>query len=177
MTAVCSTPVRILIGPSLQAITVRLISIRKVTEDAYHNISCQPDFAYFDDPNGLYNFHIAYDSPCAGAGDNDVVDVNDMDMDNEPRIYGAYVDIGADEAYSCDDDLSEDDIYHPMDWYGADGVINLHEYYEFAKAWQTYDPNHPLCDPNDPGYVSSPNDPNYISASDNNRSRLQMRPG
>lgn len=104
-------------------------------EDAYHNISCEPNFAYCADPEGTYNFHLAYCSSCIGAGDNSVVDSNDRDMDYEQRIYGTNVDIGADEAYSCDGDLSEDDIFHTCDWFGADGVINLREFGGFAGAW------------------------------------------
>ena len=54
--------------------------------------------------------------------------------------------IGADEVYSCDDDLSEDDIYKSLDW-NADGVINLVEFSEFSAAWLSHDPNE-FTDPN-----------------------------
>jgi len=69
-------------------------------------------------------------------------------MDDEDRIYDSYVDIGADEAFSCDDDLSEDDIYNPIDW-NADGIINIKEFSRFAQAWldSWSDPNdHDLYD-------------------------------
>jgi len=67
--------------------------------------------------------------------------------------------------YSCDDDLSVDDIYHPLDW-TADGIVNMHEYGGFAQAWLSADPNSPLCDPNDPIYTTDPNSPRFISEGD-----------
>ncbi len=133
--------------------------------DDYDNLSGEPGFAYADDPNGMYNFHLAYDSPCIESGDNDVVDTGDVDMDNEEYIYGTTVDIGADEVHSCDDDLSEDDVYNELDW-NADGIVNLYEYVSLSRAWESYDPNHHLCDPNDPDYEDDPNNPDYISDSD-----------
>jgi hypothetical protein len=36
----------------------------------------------------------------------------------------------------------------------------------FSRAWLTYDPNHPLCDPNNLNYVSDPNLSGYISETD-----------
>jgi hypothetical protein len=49
----------------------------------------------------------------------------------------------------------------------------MHEYGGFARAWLSADPNNPLCDPNDPGYVSDPNDPGFISEEDKLRYRLR----
>jgi hypothetical protein len=42
----------------------------------------------------------------------------------------------------------------------------------FSRAWLTYDPNHPLCDPNNLNYVSDPNLPGYISETDKLRFNL-----
>jgi len=44
------------------------------------------------------NFHIQPDSPCVDAGDDSVVQQDWTDVDGEPRILGAHVDIGADES-------------------------------------------------------------------------------
>ena len=41
--------------------------------------------------------------------------------------------------------------------------MNMHEYGIFARAWLSVDPNNPLCDPNNPNYVSDPNEPDYIT--------------
>lgn len=118
--------------------------------DAYYNIDCEPNFAYpyIDDDNVYDNFHLAWNSPCVNMGTNAVVEANDMDMDTEDRIVDGTVDIGADEVYSCDDDLSEDDIYHPYDL-NADGAIDLGELDLFSRSWQAYDPNLLPCDLNE----------------------------
>ncbi|RKY06200.1 MAG: hypothetical protein DRP65_12055 [Planctomycetota bacterium] len=75
-------------------------------------------------------------------------------MDSENRVVGDYVDVGADELYSCDDDYSEDDFYNALDW-NADGVVNMYEFSKFSSAWLSHDPN-------DPAWISDPNlvDPN-----------------
>jgi len=143
------------------------------TLDAYGNFSGNPGFAYESstDPNVAMNVHLAYDSPCIDMGSDLLSYTGQSDIDGEDRVVGDYVDIGADEVYSCDDDLTEDDISNPVDW-TANGIINLHEYAIFAEAWLSVDPNNPLCDPNNPSYVSDPNDPNYISEDD----KLRYRP-
>ncbi len=41
----------------------------------------------------------------------------------------------------------------------------MEEFSIFSAAWLSHDPNDPVCNPNDPGYVSDPNDPDYISES------------
>ncbi len=58
-------------------------------------------------------------------------------------------DIGADEIYSFDDDISEDDIFNDLDW-NVDGVINLYEFNGLSAAWLGHDPNDPAwqADPN-----------------------------
>ena len=55
-----------------------------------------------------------------------------------------------------------------MDW-TADGIVNFKEFGIFAGAWLSTDPNNPLCDPNNPDYVSDPNDPDYITEGDKQR--------
>jgi parallel beta-helix repeat protein len=44
------------------------------------------------------NVHIQPDSPCVDAGDDSVVQAGWTDVDGQPRIQGAHVDIGADES-------------------------------------------------------------------------------
>jgi len=103
-----------------------------------------PCFAYTD-PN---NLHLAYNSPCKDMGNpvHTFEDVGLYDIDGEERIVDVRVDIGADEIDSCDDDLSEDDIYHPRDW-NADGSVNMEEFLNFSGAWLSCEPNFP-GDPN-----------------------------
>ena len=132
------------------------------------NYNFEPGFAYTTVPDNIpvpNNYHLAWNSPCKELGNPSFSYVDEVDIDGEDRIYGDYVDIGADEVYSCDDDLSEDDIYNPVDW-TADGIVNMHEYGIFSMAWLSVDPNNPLCDPNNPNYVSDPNEPGYISEGD-----------
>ncbi len=73
----------------------------------------------------------------------------DIDGEGTDRKYGTYVDIGADEVYSCDEPLTEDNISNDLDW-NADGIVNLHEFSKFSAAWLSHDPNDPawLADPN-----------------------------
>lgn len=131
-------------------------------ETAYHsciadcneineNFNDPPGFAYTTEPNDwpvVGNYHLAWDSPCVNSGDSAEY-IDELDIDGEPRVYGDLVDIGADEAYSCDDEyLTEDDVYNPLD-FSADGIINYEEFAPFAAAWLTVDPNeffNPLCD-------------------------------
>jgi parallel beta-helix repeat protein len=42
--------------------------------------------------------HIQTNSPCVDAGDDSVVEAGWLDMDGQPRVQGAHVDIGADES-------------------------------------------------------------------------------
>ena len=58
------------------------------------NISADPRLA--DLSSG--NVHIRPDSPCIDSGDDTVVQAGWLDMDCQPRIAGAHVDIGADES-------------------------------------------------------------------------------
>ena len=91
------------------------------------------------------NYHLAYNSPCVDTGDSDEY-TDELDADGEPRVDGTWVDRGADEAYSCDDEyLTEDDIYNPLDW-NADGLVNFNEFSRLAATWLIEDPN-ALFDP------------------------------
>ncbi|MHC4497784.1 MAG: right-handed parallel beta-helix repeat-containing protein [Planctomycetota bacterium] len=60
------------------------------------NISADPLFV----SAGAGNFHLQLNSPCINAGDPDfVVEPGMADIDGEPRIMGAAVDMGVDEYY------------------------------------------------------------------------------
>lgn len=127
------------------------------------NFNDAPGFAYMAEPNVPVpgNYHLAHNSVCKDAGDSDVYP-GEFDIDGETRVYGPCIDVGADEAYACDGDLSEDDISHLLDW-NADGRIHYEELHSFSAAWQSHDPTDPVCDPNYADYVSDPNMPGYIS--------------
>jgi hypothetical protein len=124
-------------------------------KDGNGNMLSSPKFAYSDLTLG--NFHIAYNSPCVDTGDpNETDDLNETDMDGEIRVFGMSIDIGADEAFSCDDDLSEDDIYNIAD-FNADGIVNYAEFTILSHSWLAVgnpdpnfaDPNYnPVCDMN-----------------------------
>jgi hypothetical protein len=99
------------------------------------NINTDPGFAY----TGYRDFHLAADSPCVDAGNSTGI-VSELDLDNEDRIYGTSVDIGADEQ-TCED------VSNTMD-FNADGIINLSEFAVFAAAWDSWAPG-ATGDPND----------------------------
>ena len=106
------------------------------------NFNDEPGFAYTTEPNNLPvvgNYHLAYDSPCVDTGDSNEY-TDELDLDGEPRVDGTLVDRGGDEAYSCDQNLTEDDIFNPQDW-NADGLVNMEEFVVFSSAWLTEDPN------------------------------------
>ncbi len=123
------------------------------------NMLGNPLFAYTDILKG--NFHLFNSSPCKNAGSNTGIGVEEVDMDRDERILDGTVDIGADEV-ACED------VSHPLDW-NADGVVNYGEFEKFSLSWMTYDPNNPLCDPNNPNFVSDPNAPGFISQTDKER--------
>ena len=58
------------------------------------NISTDPKLAW----PFYVDVHIQPGSPCIDAGDDSAVAVDWLDMDNQPRKWGAHVDIGADES-------------------------------------------------------------------------------
>lgn len=98
-----------------------------------------------------YHYHLTYDSVCKDGGNiiHDTDDVGLDDIDAEDRIYNSRVDIGADEIFSCDDDLTEDDIYDSQLDRNVDGIVNNFEFVMFADAWFVHDPN-------EPGYTPDP---------------------
>ena len=124
------------------------------------NINDFPGFAYTVEPNFvepyLENYHLAFDSVCVDAENPNLVTAPDaQDIDGEDREYGGSVDMGADEAYSCDESLSEDDIYNALDW-NADGIVNYEEFEYFSLAWLSRDPDE-FADPNfiDPNEIAN----------------------
>jgi hypothetical protein len=134
------------------------------TIDSNHNFSHKPDFAYpySDDPNVFINVHLRAEpnSFCKDKGSpGSYADQNDID--GEARVADTYVDVGADE-------INCDDVYNALDW-NADGLVNMDEFARFSRAWLTYDPNNPLCDPNNPNYIHDANEPGYISDLDKER--------
>jgi hypothetical protein len=58
------------------------------------NISADPKFAAWR----LGNLHLQPDSPCVDAGNDAYAAAGNRDLDGQPRIQGARVDIGADES-------------------------------------------------------------------------------
>jgi hypothetical protein len=102
------------------------------------NISAEPQLAYLD-PN---NVRIAYESPCKDAGSPLLTYDDQIDMDGRVRVLGNYVDIGAYE-------IDCEDVSNALDW-NADGLVNLHEFNYFSRAWLSHDPN-------DPAWLANPN--------------------
>jgi len=112
--------------------------------DANGNLRSNPVFAYSD--LSLCNFHLAYHSPCRDAGDPNETAATEADMDNQARIAGNSVEMGANEV-DCED------VFNPLDW-DADGLVNLKEFKAFSAAWLTIDPNHPnLPNPVEPNAI------------------------
>ena len=104
--------------------------------DAYGNFGADPNFAYSD--SSLGNFHLAFGSLCKNAGDNSVVDPNNVgeyDIDGQDRIYGTTVDIGSDEV-TCSEVSSVFDE-------NGDGIVNYCEFAVFGNSWgkTSTDPN------------------------------------
>jgi uncharacterized repeat protein (TIGR01451 family) len=99
--------------------------------DSNYNISCDPKFAYDGNPDRVI-YHLLPDSNCIDEGDNTGIGVSEKDIDNEDRLMGTAVDMGADE---MDPDCAQ--IYNSHDW-NADGQVNLEEFSIFAKAWQSH---------------------------------------
>jgi len=61
------------------------------------NLATDPLFA---NPTNPYNFHLQPTSPCRDAGDPGYVPVpGELDLDGQPRVGGAAIDMGADELH------------------------------------------------------------------------------
>ncbi len=96
-----------------------------VWDVASDNIDAAPMF--YDAPN--HDYHLMPGSPCLDAGKNDAPELPAVDLDGEPRVVNAQVDIGADEMPSVTDT-------HPAD-IDADWAISAAEYADYAAAWKT----------------------------------------
>ena len=120
------------------------------------NFSGKPMFAYADnDPNYC---HLAHNSPLKDRGGLTAVELGTVDIDNEDRVVDGFADVGADEIYSCDGTLSEDDIYNERDW-NNDGIVNLKEFALMSHAWLANSPDTPGYDPiSDPNFVDNWNE-------------------
>ncbi len=116
-----------------------------------NNFNHIPEFAYVIDPNGTpdpNNYHLAADSFCKDLGNPSLTYTSQVDMDDDNRVSGNYVDIGADEV-DCED------VHHDLDW-NADGIVNMYEFSVLSAAWLSRDPNDPTL-PTDPNFID-PND-------------------
>ena len=58
------------------------------------NISAEPGLAWYGDGR----LHLQPGSPCVDSGDDAAAGVGRVDMDGQPRVLGAHVDLGADES-------------------------------------------------------------------------------
>lgn len=82
---------------------------------------------FYDAAN--HDYHLMPGSPCLEAGKNDAPVLPSVDIDGEPRVVNARVDIGADEMPPVTDT-------HPAD-IDADWTISAAEYADYAAAWKT----------------------------------------
>jgi len=106
--------------------------------DANGNITCDPNFAYDYPVYGYY--HLDFGSHCRDGGDSDEYP-DEFDIDGQDRVFGSYVDIGADEA-TCEDAWNIAD-------FTADGLVRLEDFYLLSAAYLSHEPNDPwLTDPN-----------------------------
>ncbi len=144
-----------------------------------NNINDVPGFAYTVDHNDPMpyadNYHLAYNSPCVDSDNSAIViGPDDKDIDGEDRIYGSSVDIGADEVYSCEGNLTEDDVYNGLDW-NADGIVNYEEFEYFSLAWLSHDP-YEFGDPNlaDPDEIANWNPICNLDADPNGTSQYDI---
>ncbi len=120
-----------------------------VAGNGRNNINDIPMFAYPVDPAGEpdpANYHIAFNSVCIDKGNPNLVYDDQIDYDNESRVEGLYVDLGADEVYVCNGDYS---VSNSLDT-NFDGLINMVEFQPLADGWLSLDPN-------DPRWISDPN--------------------
>ncbi len=117
-----------------------------------NNINASPLFAYpasavgEPDPN---NYRLSAVSPLKDMGCPTLDYSGQTDYDNEERVSGLGVEIGADELHFCSGVETKADISNDLD-INKDGIVNMLEYQYIAKAWLSHDPNDPLwlADPN-----------------------------
>ena len=147
-------------GPALLGFSADEAAWYSCIEDANsvnYNINVDPQFAYFD-PN---NVRLSPASLCLNASNPYLDYTGQLDMDGNPRVYGAAPEMGA---YELTCDMNVSNLY---DW-NADGVVNLVEFARFSRVWRAHDPNDPaLTDPDhvDYEYRTDPNSPGYVTAS------------
>lgn len=67
------------------------------------DISVDPQFTF----PGSGDYHLANSSPCRNAGSNAAAAYSDEDLDQQARISGGRVDIGADEVWQSADSLAD----------------------------------------------------------------------
>jgi parallel beta-helix repeat protein len=113
------------------------------------NISIDPCFVSPD----TNNFHLDYNSPCKNAGDPAyTAPTGETDIDYEPRIFNARIDMGADEVVTNPFDLDNNGLidYYELDalfneWlrtgpglqtdFNSDGIVNFDDFAELADQW------------------------------------------
>ena len=115
------------------------------------NISSDPLFTDPSDPNNVFMYyHIAWDSPCFDAGDPTEASnyISLFDIDNQNRLLGMAVDIGADEIYDTQaidgvegpgitsfesiQDYDDTDLPDDSRWYiTGDGTASLEDGYYY----------------------------------------------
>ncbi len=100
------------------------------------NIIFPPLFVNAD----INDYHLWYNSPCIDAGDSNIVESDEMDIDGEPRRMGEcseFVDMGADESFypncwncprQCHADVT------------CDGVVNTNDWPPLADGWLSFYP-------------------------------------
>jgi hypothetical protein len=95
-----------------------------VWDIALNNLDLAPQF--FDPVNGDY--HLRNTSPCRDTGTNGAPALPTVDLDGEPRVAGAVVDMGCFEYATT--------AVHPAD-VNSNFVITTTEFSDYAAAWKT----------------------------------------
>jgi hypothetical protein len=75
----------------------------------------------------LNDLHIDFNSICKNAGDSNGININEKDIEGDPRIADGRVDIGADEVYWPKSDMNHNEI------------VNFFDYATWASYWDTND--------------------------------------
>jgi len=92
-----------------------------------NNLNSSPQFHDAES----FDFHLQENSPAIDAGSGDVATDGTFDLDGNPRLVGAGVDIGAYERYT--------EALHPADTNG-DSSISRTEFDTYNAAWRTNEP-------------------------------------